>query len=458
MPFGYYLIEGITKMMFQKLNSIKPGTSAAIQFQCWQREVSKVLSLSKRLPEASTFASLHLLQVCHNFVSADPISISNMKEIMKAGKGSKGPDIFNQKFIETIFSLMKKLPNNNENSILKLSFINECLDMVPKNSPSHKDLYQNMFSQKPFHFMSPIIIRVLKCEEKDSSFTTLHSLNNKASFNLFFTSLKKKDSADKSLIALIGFIISRLHIIRASRDWTEEEKKIAEFLKEKVDHSSVPSTIYKQTINNIISNNHSLLRINQNVTNSELLVKSVIGHVIALHASIPAESTPLAYMLHNLNNCSDLFIPTCVSDTEVLDSNKDNEPLSLYFGDPTLNLWASWINEEVVDNCFPENLLVKHIFEAFMLVSARIEAIKKQLPSATKTAATNSPPITKVVTSKKAPKTISKSTSTLFATRKSNPKISSSSGARSLEATASKTQLTKTSTSQVQKKDTVKKG
>ncbi|RIB19127.1 hypothetical protein C2G38_2182721 [Gigaspora rosea] len=52
--------------------------------------------LSERLLEASTFL-LHLLQVCHNFVLADPISISNMKEIMKARKGSKGPDLFNQK-------------------------------------------------------------------------------------------------------------------------------------------------------------------------------------------------------------------------------------------------------------------------------------------------------------------------------------------------------------------------
>ncbi|RIB28541.1 hypothetical protein C2G38_2028448 [Gigaspora rosea] len=516
MPFGYYLTEEITKMMFQKLNGIKPGTSATIQFQCWQREVSKILSLSKRLPEASTFASLHLLQVCHNFVSADPISISNMKDIMKAGKSSKGPDLFNQKFIETIFSLMKKLSNKTENSIPKLSLINKCLDMVPKNSPSHKDLYQNLFSQNPFPFMSPIIIRVFKCEEindvfmiliknpnqiftlssrlnlineclkaqgldspmstlccdiiqksffaklsflklannfrdavevlsdtkvvtlqricaiaflkefakqfwdysiqenimepikfdsakisdfdvdaliqeinasmnltdplvysfkiyflrelrdkglsmsevrkfceaqqnilpwlgdlpwdsnnetrlpfnpywslKDyitveKSFTTLHSLNNKASFNLFFTSLKKKESADKPLIALMGFIISRLHVIRASRDWTEDEERTTEFLKEKVEHSSTPSTIYKQTINNIISNKHSLLRMNPNVTNSELLVKSVIGHVIALHASIPAETNPLAYMLHNLNNCSDLFIPTCVSDIEAL--------------------------------------------------------------------------------------------------------------------------------------------
>ncbi|CAG8534868.1 35142_t:CDS:10, partial [Gigaspora margarita] len=670
MPFGYYLTEEITKMMFQKLNGIKPGTSATIQFQCWQREVSKILSLSERLPEASTFASLHLLQVCHNFVSADPISISNMKEIMKAGKGSKGPDLFNQKFIETIFSLMKKLPNNTENSIPKLSLINKCLDMVPKNSPSLKDLYQNLFSQSPFPFMSPIIIRVFKCEEINDVFTILiknpnqiftlsSSLNNKASFNNFFTSLKKKESADKSLIALMGFIISRLHVIRASRDWTEDEERTTEFLKEKVEHSSILSTIYKQTINNIISNKHSLLRMNQNVTNSELLVKSVIGHVIALHSSIPAETNPLAYMLHNLNNCSGLFIPTCVSDIEALiisavitsgqvtryscecgykyviadcgraytvgtcpeckkvigghnhrsapgqkqldtnpithtitakdkpgyimesespsilhclrsltpvsyrilhlfvhviigawahtsiassflennnqtntdastycmghitndwnvllrilntshenlalllhsildlmtnsppkntslkkaadrkekldlfldlhfpqyplldiknpylDSNKDNEPLSIYFGDPTLNLWASWITEEVVDNCFPENLLVKHIYEAFMFVSAKIETIKKQIPSVTKTVAINSPPITKVVTSKKASKPISKSTSTLFATRKSKPKSSSSTETRSLETTTSKTQLTKTSTSQVQRK------
>ncbi|CAG8792195.1 21285_t:CDS:2, partial [Racocetra persica] len=144
-----------------------------------------------------------------------------------------------------------------------------------------------------------------------------------------------------------------------------------------------------------------------------------------------------------------------------VDSNKENEPLSLYFGDPTLNLWASWISEDVVDNCFPEILLVKHIFEAFMLVSGRIETIKKQMPSVSKTVATNNPPITKVVTSKKTPKTNSKSPSTLFATRKSKSKTSSSNEATtsksktssSNEATTSKTQSTKTLTSQVQKKN-----
>ncbi|CAG8638308.1 2983_t:CDS:2, partial [Scutellospora calospora] len=139
-----------------------------------------------------------------------------------------------------------------------------------------------------------------------------------------------------------------------------------------------------------------------------------------------------------------------------VDSNKDNEPLSLYFGDPSLNLWASWISEELVDNCFPESLLVKHTFEAFMLVSARVETIKKQMPSVTKTVAIASPPITKVVTTKKAPKTKAKSTSTLFATRKSRSNISSSNETKNLGAATSKTQLTKTSTSQ--KKVIVKKG
>ncbi|CAG8439660.1 11533_t:CDS:10 [Acaulospora colombiana] len=153
--------------------------------------------------------------------------------------------------------------------------------------------------------------------EIEKSFTTLYGMENKGSFNSFFASLKKKEMTLASLtsISLMGLVFNRLHIIRSSRDWEEAENRSAVFLLQKIDQSTL-SPIYKQYITKLINNEHELLHVDPTTTSSELLLKSVICHLIALHASIPANSSPLAYMLQNLDKCSKFFIPTCPSDVE----------------------------------------------------------------------------------------------------------------------------------------------
>lgn len=54
-------------------------------------------------------------------------------------------------------------------------------------------------------------------------------------------------------------------------------------------------------------------------------------------------------------------------------SNKATEPMSIYFSDMSLNLWSSGVSEEMVDNFFPDSLLVAHIYEAYMFVNSKLE-------------------------------------------------------------------------------------
>ncbi|RIA83302.1 hypothetical protein C1645_834051 [Glomus cerebriforme] len=146
-------------------------------------------------------------------------------------------------------------------------------------------------------------------------FSLLYSYNNKDQFNSIFKTLKKKESTN-ARISFMGIILNRLHAIRATRDWGHVENQAAEFLNEKVEQIPSLSIIYRQTIKNIIRNQHHLLYLDMNTNNSDLLIKSVIGHVVALHSSIPAETSPLANLLQNLNYCSGLYILTCPSDVE----------------------------------------------------------------------------------------------------------------------------------------------
>ncbi|CAG8448239.1 7322_t:CDS:10, partial [Acaulospora morrowiae] len=154
--------------------------------------------------------------------------------------------------------------------------------------------------------------------------------NNRLPFNsTFFKQFSKKD-AKESHIALIGLIFNRLHALRASREWSQAETQAAEFLLEKIRSVSHISSTYKETVARIIKDEHVLMRINTNTSTRDLLIKFVIGHVIALHASIPSESSPLAYLLQNIHYCNGSYILTCPSDIESLILNAIGEKLTRY--------------------------------------------------------------------------------------------------------------------------------
>ncbi|KAF0487084.1 e3 ubiquitin-protein ligase [Gigaspora margarita] len=111
-------------------------------------------------------------------------------------------------------------------------------------------------------------------QQVENAFKQLYSIGYKAPFQVFLQQLQNIH-AFHARIALIGLIMSRLHMVRASHEWGVSEKQAAEFLK-------------------------------------------IITHIKALHASIPPDSTPLATYFHKIEACQNSFILTTVSDIESL--------------------------------------------------------------------------------------------------------------------------------------------
>ncbi|CAG8781453.1 8517_t:CDS:1, partial [Rhizophagus irregularis] len=123
----------------------------------------------------------------------------------------------------------------------------------------------------------------------ENCFSILYSYNNRDQFNQIFKALKRKESIN-ARISFMGIILNRLHAIRATKDWAHVENQVAGFLNEKIEQISSLSIIYRQIITKITTNQCPLLYLNIDTSNSDLLIKSVVGHVIALHSSLPADA------------------------------------------------------------------------------------------------------------------------------------------------------------------------
>ena len=127
-----------------------------------------------------------------------------------------------------------------------------------------------------------------------------------------------------SRIALIGIIVNHLYGIRASREMTHNENEVAKFLQGQIDNNNF-STAYKHLALNLITNKHALLSVRQQTDNAEFIMQLVLVHIIAVHASLPAESSPLTLYLQKLQVVRNHFILTCPSDEETMIINALNE-------------------------------------------------------------------------------------------------------------------------------------
>lgn len=130
----------------------------------------------------------------------------------------------------------------------------------------------------------------------EESFSYLYCINKSTQIQQFIQQLPNDFN---SRITFIGLVISRLHIVRASREWGQNEIRAVEFLKTFSNIGEL-SDIYENTINRIIQNRHPLLQFDNRIDNRTLLMKSVIAHTIILHASMDANVSPLTTFLHKL--------------------------------------------------------------------------------------------------------------------------------------------------------------
>ncbi|CAB4437427.1 unnamed protein product [Rhizophagus irregularis] len=147
-----------------------------------------------------------------------------------------------------------------------------------------------------------------------------YSIGNKAPLQTYIQGVKQNMTITAKL-SLMGLLFVRLHALRASREWRHSEVQSADLLTKELAGMNI-SNVFKRIATNILSNNQPLLRIyNSGIDNTELILKSVIAHIIAYHASLEPNSSPLATYLHNLQNCQNSFILTCVCDQQSADFN-----------------------------------------------------------------------------------------------------------------------------------------
>ncbi|CAB4437406.1 unnamed protein product [Rhizophagus irregularis] len=185
-----------------------------------------------------------------------------------------------------------------------------------------EDTKENRLSDNPY-------CNLPEYNEAENSFMALYSIGNKAPFQTYIQQMKQNMTLTAKL-SLMGLLFVRLHALRASREWRHSEVQSADFLTKEITGMNL-SNSFKTIATNILSNKQPLLQIiNPEINNTDLILKSVIAHIIAFHASIEPNSSQLAMYLHNLQDCQNKFILTCMSDMESVLLNAINEKVTRY--------------------------------------------------------------------------------------------------------------------------------
>ncbi|GES90916.1 hypothetical protein GLOIN_2v1785271 [Rhizophagus clarus] len=171
-----------------------------------------------------------------------------------------------------------------------------------------EDIKENRLSFNPYCYLR-------EYNEVENSIMSFYSVGNKAPFLKFIQNMNQNVTLTAKL-SFMGLFFVRLHALRASREWQHSEDQTAKFLIKELVATNLPD-LYKTIAINILQNKQPLLKINSSeISNTELLIKSVIAHIVIFHASIEPNSSQLAMYLHKLLECQNSFILSCISDIE----------------------------------------------------------------------------------------------------------------------------------------------
>ncbi|CAG8497316.1 2069_t:CDS:2, partial [Funneliformis mosseae] len=205
-------------------------------------------------------------------------------------------------------------------------------------------------------------------ELQELAYTLFYHSNNQTQFDQIFQQYNDKSPNLSNKLLLFGIVMSKFHSIRASREWNQNERVISQqFSNRLVNLTTIPEKV-KATILNVLANTQSLLKINQGISNDELLMKSVLTHIIGLHTLLEPQATPLSMYMHRIGDAQNTFVLTCQSDIET-ESEKETHRLVDYMTDMSLNLWPSNNDiEEILNQLFPHNLLVSNSLASYEYV------------------------------------------------------------------------------------------
>ncbi|CAG8665995.1 28125_t:CDS:2 [Gigaspora margarita] len=159
-----------------------------------------------------------------------------------------------------------------------------------------------------------------KYDDNNMCFTAFLERRNRVNRMLQLLGILNQPLTKNDLVIFAGVIAARLHYIRASRELTVYEKRIIKYLIEETTTMNA-SPAYKEIFRKLLLNTNPLIQLlNENEVNrvnnevNEFFMKSVIVHLLIVHASIPNNASPLAAYLHQLQGCQNDFILTCPSD------------------------------------------------------------------------------------------------------------------------------------------------
>ncbi|CAG8824736.1 12293_t:CDS:2, partial [Racocetra persica] len=151
----------------------------------------------------------------------------------------------------------------------------------------------------------------------ESAYTRLYQSSDNSQMQRFIRTIEQNDNVELKLV-LLGIFMTKFHAMRASREFNQAEQRAADFMINEVNKIYLPIAAYKQMIEEIMNNRHNLYSIDTNITSGELVMKSVLVHIVGLHASISQNTSPLAAYLQDAQTCQSHYIIACQSDYETV--------------------------------------------------------------------------------------------------------------------------------------------